>query len=325
VFGVVVAVGLGLLWYWLVDVDQVVKLLQNVNFSWLIQVLIISVVASWLSALRLTLLTKPLGEVSTSYLWGLNFIGGVTSLLIPFQGGGFLRAYLLKEKLRSRYSTCLAVIVFDFFLSKVVLLFFSLLAVIYFIPRGVVYNLSFWLVGILLLLSTAILIKSRWMGILVKLVLAKLSKFQGSTGRYLERIVEAQNQFRVGWKSTSKDVWRLILTGGLSVVIFSFSGLRMYLIFQAFGADVGYWPVLFAGAIFGLSGLLPGTPLRIGQYELFGLLIYVWLLGLDSNLVAAVVLLSHVFGITFTLCGGSLATLSMNVWPGGLRKSLGKY
>ena len=83
----------------------------------------------------------------------------------------------------------------------------------------------------------------------------------------------------------------------------------MSFLFQAFGESAPLWQLLMAQAVFGLSSCIPGAPGMMGQFEFFGLVIFSLFLGLDRNLVAAVVLLSHILVISFSLVVGLAASL----------------
>lgn len=296
IFGIILAIFFLLLWFRLIDWDRSVLFLSQINLILLLPVFLIMVFNSFLASYRLKVLMEPIGKASVFYFWGLAFIGGITSFLIPFQGGGFLRAYLVKKRFQKPFSTCFAIVFFDFLLGVGVLVVFSLLAIAFFTFRETVLNSALWLAGFFLLALVILIQRNK--------KLKKLSWWK---------------DFRLGFSLLSGNWSLLIFAFTITLLIFSLSGLKMYLLFYAFKTKISFLAVLLAGAIFGLSSLLPGAPIRIGQYEVLGLLVYTLLLGLDKNLVAAAVLLSHFLSVSFTFLGGFIASVVLGIKPGKIK------
>jgi uncharacterized protein (TIRG00374 family) len=297
-----------LVWFWLVDLDQLIIFFRQMDLFWLGPIVFLLILVHFLGSWRLKILMESLGQASIFYFLGINFIGGVVSIFVPFQGGGFFRAYLFKKKFSARFSTCFAIVLFDYLLGLGVLFLFSFLAFFFFTSEKLIFRPLFWLTGaaflalLLVLLGKGLFLKNQkgeeFFSSRVKKILP------APVGKNLLGLLKS---FKLGFSLVSQSRLGLFLAAGLSFLVFFLNCLGLYFYFLAFGFRPGFWPLFFASAVFSLSNFLPGTPAKIGQYELIGLAIYTLFLGLGKNLAAAVILFSHLIGLSFGLLGGLIS------------------
>ncbi|MFC1711410.1 flippase-like domain-containing protein [Patescibacteria group bacterium] len=281
-------------WFWfrLIDWPQLVSFLEKANLIFLIPILLLMIGNSLLSSWRFKILMQPVGKASVFYFWRINLIGSLTSLIIPFRAGAFLRTYLFKNKFASSFSTCFAISFLD---SLIVLFPLVLFSPIFFLPGLILFGL-FWFFG-----------RSQTFRRLILSLIKKSPLGKDLKKRGLRLLVN----FKKSFVMVSKKREILVLPFFLSILGYFLKALGMYLFFWMLGARVEFFSLLMALATFSLSNLIPGLPVKIGQYELFGLLIFTFFIPVDKNLVAAVLLLSHFIGITFVLAAGFLSILSL--------------
>lgn len=83
----------------------------------------------------------------------------------------------------------------------------------------------------------------------------------------------------------------------LSLLTFSFGVFTHYIYFYSFGLILPLMGFFIAHCVLIIVSLIPGPPLKIGQYELTGMLVFTYFLTLDKNLVSAVFVMQHIISL----------------------------
>lgn len=287
------------IWFKLVDIVELLSLLSQIQAVWLLPVVLIFLVTAILGVFRLKILLEPTFPASFLYLLKLNIIGSAASIVAPANFGGFLRAYLLKKKFEAPFSRAFGFILLDFLFTLGTVFLIGLPAIVFFTPRagGVEYYLFFLLVAIAIFLVVLIAILSPQEAKRVSFFI--IGKIRPT--RLRERL---ERQIEELWKAflvLSKTPIRLISAFLLSLAIFLLSGISIFFLFVSFGVLINPAVVIPVYAIFGMANSIPAVPAKVGQYELIGLVIFTTFLDVETNVVAGVVLLLHILGITFSL------------------------
>lgn len=288
-----------IIWLWLVDVEELVSLFTGVDLVWTIPLVINFFVITVLSVLKLKILVELKFPASFWYLLKLNLIGATASLVTPAQGGGFLRAYLLKRKYNSSFSGAFGFILVDFLYTVGAIFLLAIFGFLFFALRGdsLVVQRGFLLLGVGLLVGGLLgIAKPEW----VKRISFFVARFIPSN-RVQKRLQQVLDEFWYAFFLLSRQPARLIVAFLISVLVMGLSGISAYFIFRSFGVVVQAIPVIFACAIGGLVNIIPAAPAKVGQYELVGLVVFSAFLGVERSLAGGVVLLAHVFEITTLL------------------------
>lgn len=293
-----IAAVLVFIWLKLVDVSQLVVLISQVELIWLVPILIILIGILFLSVYRFQLLLKPEFRVPYFYLMKLNVVGSIASIFAPANAGGFLRAFLLKSKVKSSYSSVFGYILADFLVSVLTALLMGIFGLVYF---GFVKNIfpsdSVILIPVLIIAAGFIFLsKPKWGKVLTNFLIINLSPV-----RFRKRLKSAVDDFWKAYINLSSDLPKLALIFSISFTMHLLFGVSIYFLFRSFGVFPSILSVVLANSIFSFINIIPTVPAKVGQYELVGLLVFTNLLNLETNLVGAATLLSHVFGLTFIL------------------------
>lgn len=113
------------IWLRFVDVGQLVSLLGQIKLIWLLPVILIFLVNVCLGALRLKTLVASSFPAPFLYLLKLNSIGMAASIVTPASAGGFVRAWILKQRYNSSFSKSFGFVLLDFLLTLAALFLFG--------------------------------------------------------------------------------------------------------------------------------------------------------------------------------------------------------
>jgi uncharacterized protein (TIRG00374 family) len=296
---IVVAVFLFLLWLKLVNVGELLQEFTKVNWLWFFPLIVTSLVIMALSALRLRALLDSSFSCSFLYCLKLNLVGMVASLITPAQGGGFLRAYLIKKKYASSFSRAFGLILLDFLFGLGTIFLLALLGFAFFALKGdgaVIQKGFVLLVFLLSVGGLVVILKPDWVRRISFLVIGLIPSSQVQ-----KRFIRALEEFWEAFFLISSQTGLLIFVFLLSVLVMGLSGISVYFIFRSFGTVVSPVEVIFATAVAGAVNSVPIAPAKIGQQELVGLVVFSRLMGIQRSLAGGAVFLGHIYDITFTL------------------------
>ena len=93
----------------------------------------------------------------------------------------------------------------------------------------------------------------------------------------------------------------------ISMVTYLISILVCYLYFSAFGFVPNLGKFVIAYLVFVFANLIPGAPLKIGQYELAGVLIFTYFFNIDKNLLFTIFAGMHLTSLVIVSVMGILS------------------
>lgn len=94
----------------------------------------------------------------------------------------------------------------------------------------------------------------------------------------------------------------------ITLVVFLLGKLQFYFLFLAFGLKINVVEFILAASLVSTLELLPsGIPMKLGQSEVFGILILPYLLGVDKNIVFSLLLLQRAVSIGLVAVFGFLS------------------
>ena len=111
--GVIVSVVFLVLFFYKVDLQELIRALQNANYLYVILGGIIYFVAIYLRTVRWKYILAPLGKLSIKKLYPIVVVGYTANNLMPVRLGEFVRAYYLNEKQKIGKSATLATILIE--------------------------------------------------------------------------------------------------------------------------------------------------------------------------------------------------------------------
>ena len=271
-----------LFWFYLVDFKEVAEVIAGIRWPFLIVAAALSLIPPLPAALRLKILFSRVCRLPIKFIWMVGYIASLASLSIPFYIGGFGAAYILARKAKTSYTKSFAILFVDFSFGVMLTFILGILGTVYFYQKRLL-SLKLGNLGVPLILFFAALV-------LMALFLILKSRYKTISNFFL-RLKKSLTIF------TPKIVFLAFL---LTLTVFVLGVGSSYLYFLAFGLSPKVADFVLATSLFGLLGLIPGAPGKIGQYETFGVLTLPLLLNLDKNAVFAVLVVSHALSIVTT-------------------------
>ena len=271
--------------YYFVDFHSVSKLLLKVKWEYIILSVILGTLSSILLTLRIKMLLDPVDKVPLLFLWMSGLATGLLSLISSLSIGGFLLPYLVSKKAKISYAYTFAVLLFLYLINAFQIILQSIFAVIFFAQKKII-AIKFEQIPSTYGVGLIILIGVCFAAFLLGKMLNKKIKFA--------RIFQLRKELTC--LKTQKTFWQLF---SITIVITVLGLFEFYLYFVSMGVYPRIIDLLFATSIMSLLGLLPGIPLKIGQYEAFGILTLPYLLHIDKNNIFTILLLQH---LVSTIC-----------------------
>jgi glycosyltransferase 2 family protein len=259
-----VALSLVLLWLAFrgVDLDEVVKGFRHIRPMWLVPALLSIFVRFWVTAIRWRILLGPKHRVGIHRLFGVTLIGFMANNIFPARIGEFVRAYVLGRAESLAAPLAFATIVIERIFDGLTLLLFL---------GGGLFFLSLppWLLGLaaasccLYLVVLAILLSLRWEGG-VRFVGRLLAWLPLRLRTPAHQLVDA---FRLGLDALG-NARALLMTAGLSLVIWAINALGLQATFAAFSLALPLQAGFLGIAIIAGILVLPSAPGYVGTFQL---------------------------------------------------------
>lgn len=278
-----------------IDFRVVIASIMHVQWRYILLSTILGMMTSFATAYRLQMLLGIIKKLPLLFVWGTGNVAGLLSTLLPFSAGGFITSYIVSKKLKSSYSKTLSIFFIDYILSFILSIVLFPIALVFFLNRkllSITYDDSqiVALFAVLIIISVGILITARQK--FFRVVVQKLKKVANLLKSNLSVVVNA-----------------LLIT-----VVFGLVGaMQSYLYFVAFGLYPGIIDFILASSILTVINLIPGAPMKIGQYETFGVLTLPYLLALDTNKVFAMLLTQRAVSILIIFLQGFISLHILHV------------
>lgn len=307
------AVGVILVFLWLkfTNIEEVWKVLQRVNLSFVFLYVGLFSVAGFLRALRLKVLlkTKSLG---VKKLLPLNFLSQFLSFMIPLRIGELTKGIYISTNLGVPFSKTLVWIFLDRFLDFWVnLLIVSVLLLL--IETRISVNFEQIIILLFLAFSLLPLVAIKSTKIAKKLAesFSKVLVFKKIKSAFLGfsfHIIE-------GFEILNRGIKELSILGILTFLAIFCEGLMWLIVFRSLGVDLGVLTALLGSLLTALTFLIPSAPGYVGSAEASGLLVFNGVLGIDASYASATTLLIHILNTLILLVFGlvSLYLLKFNL------------
>lgn len=246
-----------------VDYEKVIGYFLSINIYFVILAVTLGVIQSVISAVRLKNLFKIINakKITLTDIWVGGWISAMVSLFVPFYAGGFLYAKILAKKGVISYLKSFSILFLDFLINLVYIFTFGTLGAVYFGFEKPVIIFLF----LLLLVTISIYIFRK------KILIISFNK--------------------------AKNYKYILISFALGLITNLFSFTQIYLFFLAFGLKVNISLFFLTQSLFNVINILPGAPLKFGQFELTGILTFSYLLGFDQSLISAIFSLQHIVSI----------------------------
>jgi uncharacterized membrane protein YbhN (UPF0104 family) len=232
--------------------------------------------------------------IETPGFWGLNEIivlSWFANTLLPAKLGDVYRGYLFKKATGVSFTRSLGTILAERLMDIIGLFTFLV------VSGFAVFGHKLPRVAATLFLFGGVLAVSGLIGLLV------LRRAEG----LLERIVP--QRFAVQYRRLEEGIFgafgRWPALTGLTAVIWTQEGLRVFFITRALGIHVSFWVTVFVALAASLLTTIPLTPAGLGAVET-GIVGVLYWVGVQHNLAASVAIIDRVIGYWSVLILGLL-------------------
>lgn len=286
--------GLALFFIWLrfIDLEAFASYFGKINVLLIVFALSFAVLANIIRFVRWKLILNPLVDISYRRIFVYGYLQSLFNYFFPIRAGELGVSFLIKKMYALSYTKVLATTFlnrsFDFLGILALALISSLILILF--DNRYIPIFSLLLASVIVILPFVYLVYFRELyssKTLVNLVrlLSKLA--------LVRKIIPYLKDFYAGLLLMKKERGLITPLSFLTLISFIFDGAFLFLVFKAFGISVFYPLVLFGTVLFTLSFLIPAAPLYIGSVEIAGSLIFTFVLGLDKNAVASVIVFWH--------------------------------
>lgn len=288
-----VGVLLIVVWLRFVDTDEMAKYLRRIDLSLMLISALCYIIAYLLRALRWKVILDTVEKTKYYEVISLFFVGMFVNYLIPIRAGEFAKSIFLKKMKGTKISKSLPTVLIDKIMDLFpIILIFVLLP---FVPAlkitwGLIVLIAILFISFLFLMGILVFSASherQVISFLHKIMFWLPKRFEEQAKAFIDRFVVGVSEAKQG-----KNVFpKMILFTILAVL---FDGLFLYSAFRAFNHPILFISAVYGYALMNLSYILPSPPGQVGSQEFISLLIFHYGLGIEANLIGAVIAFTHV-------------------------------
>ncbi|MBS3741195.1 MAG: flippase-like domain-containing protein [Candidatus Cloacimonetes bacterium] len=291
IIGIIIGVILILIWLHFINIDKVFSYLKKLKLFYIIIAAFLYLFSYFIRSLRWRYILKPVKKLTPQKTFLIWIGGNFLNYIIPIRAGEFAKAYFLKRTDNIAISRSLPSIFIDKVFDSLAI--FVVLALIPFLEINISKTLT-----ILLIILVALVI----IGICILIVAAVNKKivvkffhkfFFFIPQKYEKKFFEITEIFVEGiglFKNHYNMLPTISLLTLLAVIIDS---VYFFTVFKAFGQTIAFPLILFGYTLIYLSYILPYPPGQLGSNELIMVIIFSVGLGLDKDMVSAVMSFAH--------------------------------
>ncbi len=308
-FWVGIAISIFFLWLALrgLSLRDVLLVLPEINFWWLLPGVGVYFIAVWVRAWRWHYLLQPIKAISTRSMFPIVCIGYAGNNIFPARAGELLRAIVLKRKEGVAISASLATIIVERIFDGVVMLAFvfinlpelaSLTA-----DSGFAGNIRAVALG-----GTVLFIGAMLVFLLAAMYPENTARliawFAGHfiPERFRESTLDISGRFLEGleFMRSPRDVLMVFFT---SVIIWLLETGKYWFVMHAFPFQVSFFALMLMNGIVNLATTIPSAPGYVGTFDAPGIAV-LEAYNVDKALAAAYTLVLHVaLWLPITLLG----------------------
>lgn len=307
--GLLIGTLLILLWFQIVDFDELILRFKEVALTPIIISLLIYLLAYFIRSWRWYLLMKPNEGLGLWRVWSISLSGNFINYLIPIRLGELVKAWLVKKHSGTPIAKNLPLIFIDKSFDTIGI--FLALALVPFLKikfTGPVLILMALLLLFFALSLIILLFSVKYKDKAVRLLQFLFSwlppRIRTGLNRQIGLFIEGLNIFE---HQPLRLLWALMLTI-LGVML---DGLYFWLVFIAFGISYPFVMVLFGYTLINLSYALPQPPAQLGSNEWMMIIIFSAGFGLTKADASAVMAFAHILTALVILTAG-ITSLSIS-------------
>lgn len=305
----------GLLWW--VGVDRLWAAMSGASPLWLLASALMIFPGYLVRALRWRLLLLPVkNRVGFSNAFWATVVGFMVNTLIPIRLGEFVRAYVLSERERIGFAPSFSSIMVERTLDLIGLLTIGFITMLM-LPLGT--DLPDWIlegfkaIGILIGIILAVIVLGVKRENVILKLLGRVLAFIPLLNRRTNKIVEFARSLIGGLKGLSQNPKMFAVNMALTWVLWLLYCLTIYFFFKAFSYPVSVVTIILGGVLLSLASILPAAPGYVGTYEAYWVLIFMALGIVQTDLLLAMGVTSHLLGIATMIILGCIGIICLGI------------
>jgi uncharacterized protein (TIRG00374 family) len=290
------------LWFVWIDFDQLLGYFKKINLFTALIAFSSYMMSYFIRSYRWKLLLSPQKKIKQSDSFAYFLAGNFINYLIPIRAGELAKCALVKKNYKIRFSHSFPSVFIDKLFDTLGL--FVILLLLPFINIQLdsalyllIYLLIFLFVIGALVLLFASLYEDKTTRLLQKIFFFFPNKYKTKFHEFIELFVQGTAIF----KKHNTLLIPCVLLSFLAVFTDSFF---FWNLFRSFSESISFPYVMFGYTLIYLSYVLPHPPAQIGSNELIMVLIFSVGMGLNKEMVSAVMSFSHLItGILIVISG----------------------
>lgn len=254
---------------------DLVDVLGEANYWWLLPGIAVYFVAVWARAWRWHWLLKPVKEITTRRLFPITVIGYLGNNIFPARAGELLRTVVLKKDEGVAISASLATIIVERIFDGVTMLafiFVNLSEVARLTSSsgfvGNIQQVAIWGTGIfiaaLAIFLLAAMFPERTLALIQKAALRLLPEKMRDKFIHLARLF-------LGGLAALRSPRAILMIFATSVVIWLLETLKYWFVMHAFPFTVSFFTLMLMNGIVNLATTIPSAPGYIGTFDAPGI------------------------------------------------------
>ncbi|MBN2017877.1 MAG: flippase-like domain-containing protein [Candidatus Cloacimonetes bacterium] len=302
IIGILIGIVLIIVWMQFINMDEVLGYLKKLNVLYVLIASILYLLSYFIRSVRWKQILKPVCKLTIKEVYFNWMAGFFLNYLIPIRAGEFAKSYFIKRTKGIPISKSLPSIFIDkVFDSISIFLVIGLIPFLHVNISKPLLILIFLLIAVFII-GAGILVISAINKPLVVKILTKFfffipKKFKTKFFEIIEIFVEGVGLFR-----HHTNILPSVIV--LTIVAVLIDSVYFFFIFRAFDQLISFPIILFGYTLIYLSYILPTPPAQIGSNELIMVLIFSVGLGLNKEMVSAVMTFAHLLtGILIVVVG----------------------
>ncbi len=268
---------------------------ENISYWYLPLVFLVLWFTIYLRGTRWSFLLKKLVPVRRKEVLKVYMMGAVIDFLIPVRISEIIKCNYIKRRYRLPISKVLPTVFIDkLFDVSPILVILSVMPFLDYEFSQEIYYVVYFLLGVILL--GVLFLAFVWFN--VGLVMRTRRRFQN---KKIRKILAMILRFVSGFRKLEFSFSLFCKMLFLSLLAMFFNCVAFYLCVLALQMSISFVVVLLGYSLLFLSFAAPSPPGQMGSNEIMALIIFSGMLGLQDNMVAAVVIFSHIFIVLFTI------------------------
>lgn len=268
--------------------------LTQMNYRYLLSVILLNLLIQWMRSYRWGLILKPIKALDQRTLFSITSVGLMGVILLPARTGEFLRPYLISQQKQVDLRSALATVVVERVLDGLTIMGFFVW-VILFIPLPPWFHRAGYLCLAVFLSALSLLIFA------VKWKEGTLNLVQSLTKVFPRRTQNAIHAFIYSFTQGLQILpdWRRIgVAISLSLAIWALMGLILYILFQCIHFKLPLIAAYVVLVIVVIGVMIPGAPGFVGNFHLFCIL-GLSLFGIPRSEALSYSIISHLMQVSF--------------------------